>query len=128
MEEARLIPSCRVLIVDESPESREVLRTLLEREGAQALEAVRPEQAVAVHDEDRPDLILLDLDSDNSRDGLAARSLGDSAGRTDTPIVGLGAVKQQSAWTSGGEFVTKPYHYAPLIRRIEAMLASRRAA
>ncbi len=128
MEEARLIPSSRVLIVDESAESREVLRALVERCGSEALEAARLDEAVSLSEQGHPDLIVLDLDSDRSEDRSASRDLGACADRTDTPIVLLGALKQQSAWTSGGEFVTKPYHYGPLLRRIEALLASRRAA
>ncbi len=56
----------RVLIVDESAESREVLRTLLERHGATTIEADRPEQAVQLADSFRPDLIVLDAESDRS--------------------------------------------------------------
>ncbi|WP_197531179.1 response regulator [Posidoniimonas corsicana] len=118
----------RVLIVDESAESREVLRTALERVGSQTLEAERPDGAQPLCAQSKPDLIVCDVDSDRSRDREAARRLAAEANRTDTPIVLLGALKQQSAWTSGGEFVAKPYHYGPLIRRIEALLASRRAA
>jgi len=73
-------------------------------------------------------IIVLDIDSDRTADHVASRRLGASAVRTATPIVLLGALKQRTGWTSGGEFVSKPYHYAPLIRRIEALLASRRAA
>lgn len=128
MEEARLHPTCRVLIVDHSPESREVLRTALEREGAQALEAAHPSEAALLSRRTRPDLIVLDLDSDPSEGQQAARELSERADLRDTPIVVLGAVNQESTWTSGGEFVPKPYHYGPLLRRIESMLASRRAA
>lgn len=128
MEEDRLSPARRVLIVDDSSESREVLRAMLERAGAEAVEAARPDEAVALSQQCSPDLILLDIDSDRSADHAASRDLGASAVRTATPIVVLGALKQQTGWTSGGEFVSKPYHYAPLIRRIEALLASRRAA
>ncbi|MCA9239554.1 MAG: response regulator [Planctomycetales bacterium] len=123
-----MTPARRVLIVDESPESREVLRTLVERQGAEAIEAARPELVTQLAEAGKPDLILLDLDSDHTENCAASRDLGARASRTDTPIVLFGAVRQQSAWTSGGEFVTKPYHYGPLIRRIESMLASRRAA
>lgn len=121
-------PPCRVLIVDESAESREVLRTLLERTGSQTLEADRPDLAVRLSGDSRPDLIVCDMDSDRSADHQASQRLVAAADRMDAPIVFLGALKHQTAWTSGGEFVAKPYHYGPLIRKIEAMLANRRAA
>ncbi|TWT67735.1 response regulator PleD [Posidoniimonas polymericola] len=119
---------CRILIVDESPESREVLRALLERGGSETLEADRPDQALRLSSASQPDLIVCDVDSDRTTDHQASRLLVAAAVRMDAPIVFLGALKQQSAWTSGGEFVAKPYHYGPLIRRIESLLANRRAA
>ena len=65
-ETRRVNLSPRVLIVDRSRESREVLRTLLERRGATTIEADRPEQAVQLADSLRPDLIVLDAESDHS--------------------------------------------------------------
>jgi hypothetical protein len=44
----------------------------------------------------------------------------DQASRSDTSLVLLGTARQKSS--SKGEFVAKPYHYAPLIRKIESLL------
>jgi CheY-like chemotaxis protein len=117
----------RVLIVDESPESRDVLRTLLERHGATTIEAPRPEQALALADQFRPHLILLDAESDHSASGAATNDLCVAATRLDTPIVILGTVRgscgaERTPPTS--QFVSKPYHYGQLIRKIESLLAA----
>jgi len=116
------------LIVDRTPETRAVLRALVERAGAEAVEANRPEQAIALAKRQTPDLIVLDTDSDRSADHASTRDLGATAGLTNTPIVVLGALERENPCAKAGQVVAKPYHYAPLVRRIEALLAARRAA
>ncbi|MGI9457025.1 MAG: response regulator [Aeoliella sp.] len=117
-----------VLIVDQSAESREVLRALLERSGRMAIEASRPDEAAEVTERERPQLIVVDADSDRSAGGEATLRLHRAARRTDTPIVVLGQVGRVKTPLAPGEWVAKPYHYGDLLRRIEDVLEQRRAA
>jgi DNA-binding response OmpR family regulator len=112
------------LIVDESAESREVLRTLLELHGATTFEASRAELAVELTDRVHPHLIVMDAESDRSSTGLAITNLREAASRTDTPIVILGSVRRSHELDSTSQFMAKPYHYGPLIRKIESLLAA----
>ena len=114
----------RVLIVDRSAESREVLRTILELRGAATLEADRPEEACQLAKEFRPDLIVLDADSDHSASRDATNDLRETAGRTDTPIVILGTLQRPNGDLPAGQILAKPYHYGTLIRRIDDLLAA----
>ena len=114
----------RVLIVDESADSRDVLRMMLERCGVTTLEARRPEQAVLLADQFRPDLIVLDAESDHSAAGVATDDLRKVASRTETPIVILGTVRRTADTPAAGQFIAKPYHYGQLIRKIEDLLAA----
>jgi CheY-like chemotaxis protein len=114
----------QVLIVDQSADSREVLRALLERHGATTIEARRPEQAARLTNLHRPDLIVFDVESDHSADGQAGENLGAVADRTDTPIVILGTVRRALECFPSGQFIAKPYHYGSLIRKIEELLAA----
>lgn len=50
-----------ILIADDRPSSRELLRTVLERTGYEVIEAEDGEEAVSRARSRRPDLILLDL-------------------------------------------------------------------
>src|SRR5438105_3104771 len=100
----------RVLIVDASRDSREVLRMLLELRGATTFEANGPQQALSLADNLRPDLILLDADSDQSVTGDPTNELREAASRSNTPIVILGKLKHLPCQLQSGQIVTKPYH------------------
>jgi len=119
-----LTTSPQILIVDASSESREVLSALLARHGISTIEARRPEQAIELTDRHQPDLILFDADSERCPQGNAASRLYDAADCSDTPMVILGTVPRPEQQYPPGQFVSKPYHYGPLIRRIEALLAT----
>ncbi len=118
----------RVLIVDQSSESREVLAALLARSGTTAIEASRASEALTLTEQLHPELIVLDADSDPSTDLQATRELTAAARRTNTPIVLLGKIAGSHLALDPYELLAKPYHYGNLIRRIEDVLEQRRAA
>ncbi|MCC7473949.1 MAG: hypothetical protein IT425_01015 [Pirellulales bacterium] len=111
-----------VLIVDPSSESREVLRVLLERRGATTLEAARPEEAIRLVRKCRPDVIVYDAESDQSPNGQPTNDLRQIAAGSDTPIVILGKIGPAQGIFSKSQVVAKPYHYGPLIRKINGLL------
>ena len=115
----------RVLIVDASRESRDILRTLLTRQGTETLETSEVHAAGLIADRERPDLIVCDADGDPSPANAATQQLARQASRSDIPIVVLGTVRRDFKPLLAGDLVTKPYHYAPLIRRIERLLGTR---
>jgi chemosensory pili system protein ChpA (sensor histidine kinase/response regulator) len=112
---------CQVLIVDPADETRDVLQTALERHGLKTLTASQSKQGLAMAQEHRPELIVLDLEIDgDSADETAARFAEQS--QTDqTSLVLLGSVRRRQH-APQGEYVAKPYHYAPLVRKIEEIL------
>ena len=114
----------RILIIDESSESREVLAALAARCGATTIEARRPDQAAQLADLHQVDLIVFDADGDRSTRGTAIAELAAFAGRKGTPIIILGTVRIPPDRPLGGQFVSKPYHYGPLVHRIEELLAA----
>jgi len=120
------LPSAaRILIVDSSAEARDILSALLRRQGAETIEAAGMSRAMALLEQESPDLIVFDAESMPSSSEQETHDLGCSASRSDTPIVVLGTAKRQLGPLSTGQFVTKPYHYGPLIRRIENLLGER---
>lgn len=114
----------RVLIVDESAESQEVFRELLDRRGLTAVPARRAEQAAELARQHRPDLIVYDAESDRSDSFESTRQLVEAASNSHTPVIVLGSVRRYGPLLRNGQFVPKPYHYGQLIRRIDELLAA----
>lgn len=114
-----------VLVVDHSDETREVLRTVLKRRGLNILEARAAQQGLDMAREHQPDLIVLDLEAETTQDADEPLEFDRPDGR-QRPVILLGTARRQAARLPGAEFVSKPYHYGPLIRRIEELLESAR--
>ncbi|MGA2619152.1 MAG: response regulator [Thermoguttaceae bacterium] len=110
-----------VLIVDSSEESREVLQTALERRGMRIFSTGRVQQGIELARRHHPDLIVLDLELDESGGEDFSLPLAAQSGAQGATLVLLGTVHRQQTLPAG-EFVAKPYHYGPLIRRIEELL------
>lgn len=123
----------RVLIVDRSAETHEVLQTALARRGMRTYSARRARRGLVLAERVKPDLIVLDLELDQ-RDPEAICAPFEAQSRENaTPLVILGSARRSGGDAALGEFVRKPYDYAPLIRKIEELLVrpegkTRRAA
>ena len=115
-----------VLIVDASRESREILRTMLHnRLETEILETSELQTARHIAQQQKLDLIVCDADGDRSPASEATRDLALEASRSNIPIVVLGTVGRKLCPLVGGGVVSKPYHYGPLIRKIESLLEPR---
>jgi len=132
MEGVTLNGQCSVLIVDRSEENREVLQTALQRRGVRTLAAGRTQAGLELARRYHPDLIVLDLD-DTPGSLPVGQEFSPAPGSAETTAPGqqyrpylvlLGNLRGQHDLLPDGEFVPKPYHYGPLIRKIEELLAS----
>ncbi len=115
-----------VLIVDRSEETREVLQTALQRRGLRTFAAGDAGPGLELAKQHHPDLIVLDLEIDDSNPEDVSAGFAEQSRADDASLVMLGTVRRGEAAASGGEFVPKPYHYGPLIRRIEELLGTSR--
>ncbi len=116
------VPAHRVLIVDRSPESREVLRTVLERRGIEILEAAGARQGVALVQRHRPEVIVLDLEADAADDELVQDQFDAASREHHACLVVLGRARRYEQALPKDRIVPKPYHYGPLVRTIEQLL------
>ena len=113
----------RILIADDEPQIREVVRILLEGEGFEVIEAADGMQAVAKAD-DTIDLFILDVMMPGM-DGVAACMRIREVSRA--PILFLTAKSQDQDKTLGfsagcDDYLSKPFSYAELTARVKAML------
>jgi DNA-binding response OmpR family regulator len=111
-----------VLIVDRSEETREVLKTALERRGMRIYAASRARRGLELARRHHPDVIVLDLDAGDSAPEELWAPFAEPSGGHAARLIVLGGMCHRRRSPAGGEFVSKPYHYAPLVRRIEELL------
>jgi CheY-like chemotaxis protein len=114
-----------VLIVDPQEETREVLRSYLEQRGVTTFAARRTDEGLALARQHQPDVIVLDMESEPSGPTPLDHCLVQESQAHDTPLLFLGSAHLRAHLPSG-KFVSKPYHYAPLIRKIESLLEETR--
>jgi len=111
-----------VLIVDRSEETREVLKTALERRGVRTFAAREARRGLELARQHHPDLIVLDLEVEQSPPTEVCGPFAEQSEADRTPLVVLGSCRRSLFGQLRGEFVAKPYHFGPLIRRIEELL------
>jgi len=82
----------KILLVEDEPDTRELVRLTLELYGYDVIEACEAEDGIAKAYESRPALILMDLSLAGKFDGLeATKRLRSDPGFDATPIVALTA-------------------------------------
>ena len=113
-----------VLIVDGSDDSREVLRTALERRGMEIFEASRAERGLELARRHHPRVIVLDLEVETDEcDQICGQFAEQSDGKTTSLVVLANAqIPVTGDADRDREFVAKPYHYGPLVRKILELL------
>ena len=120
----------RILIVDQNSGNRLILKSQLKIFGYQFMEATSAGQAVEYFGEQRPDLVLMELDLPD-RDGYQlARQLRDEFPDDYVPILFVTAVNDEaaiarSANAGADDFLTKPLTPVVLDARIRSALQRR---
>ena len=118
------MPEGRILVVDDDPDIRGLVRELLDRRGFAVTEAKDGQEALRVFFDQRPDLVVLDV----GMPGLDGwKTLERIRELSDVPVVMLTAKATELEKTRGlrggaDDYVTKPFGRQELIARIEALL------
>ena len=116
-----------ILVVDDFDDTRLLLRTWLEKRGFRVVEAEDGIRAVATAQEERPDLIIMDVEMPEM-DGLAAtrkiRSIPELDGIPVVAVSAYGAEQFRSEALEAGclEYVSTPFEPADLERLIRSLL------
>ncbi|MGH8443712.1 MAG: response regulator [Solimonas sp.] len=117
----------RILVVDDEKPIRKLLRTTLEAQDYEVLEAGDARNAMAALREQAPDLVILDLGLPD-RDGLEV--LREIRASSDLPILILSsrdfeAAKVQALDGGADDYIAKPFGTDELMARIRAALRHR---
>ncbi len=114
----------RILVVDDNPEIREIIRVLLSGEGYRVLEAGNGPAALEALERDAFDLISLDI----MMPGMNGyETCGRIREKSNAPILFLSARTTDSdkllGFSSGGDdYLAKPFSYSELLGRAKALL------
>lgn len=108
-----------VLVVDDAPDIRELLRLMLELRGCQVVEAEDGQRAVELAPEVRPALVLMDLSMPVLDGYEATRRIHDQPQLREVPVIAVSAFcdahKRQQALAAGCvECVGKPVDFGLL--------------
>jgi two-component system KDP operon response regulator KdpE len=116
--------SARILVVDDDPQIRRVLRTALVAQGYEAIDARNGEEAIERLAEEKPDLIILDMNMPRMNGLETCRVVRSTS---DVPIIMLTvrdaeSDKIQALDAGADDYVTKPFSSPELLARIRAAL------
>jgi DNA-binding response OmpR family regulator len=114
----------RILVVDDDPDIRGLVREVLDRRGFSVLEAGDGQEALRAFFDERPDLVVLDVQMP-VLDGW--KTLERIRELSDVPVVMLTARATELEKTRGlragaDDYVTKPFGRQELLARVEALL------
>ena len=128
---ARSTPEARLLVVDDEPNIRELLSASLRYAGFEVVTAADGQQALALAESFKPDLLVLDVMMPGL-DGFGVVRRLRQSGR-HTPVLFLTArdapEDKVSGLTLGGDdYVTKPFSLDEVLARIRAVLRRTAAA
>ncbi|HVP14427.1 MAG TPA: response regulator [Terriglobales bacterium] len=121
------MPESRILIAEDEPHLREILRMQLERAGFDVIEACDGEDALMLAEQTRPDVILLDVMMPGIDGYEALRRLRASYATRYIPIIMLTAKKEKEDILTGfrggaNDYLTKPYNGEELLLRVNNQL------
>jgi two-component system, OmpR family, KDP operon response regulator KdpE len=116
--------SATILVVDDEPQIRRVMRTTLASNGYTVLEARSGEEALEIMQKERPELVLLDVNMPGMGGLAACREIRD---RSDAAIIVLTVRNTEKdkvmALDAGADdYVVKPFGMEELLARIRAAL------
>ena len=124
--------SARILIVEDHPTMREAMRLVLEGEGFDIDEASDGKQALAAVQDERPDLVLLDMGIPevSGPDVLAAVKNDPATSEVRVIVVtATGEEGRAAAMASGADhYFTKPFSPIALLHAVEEVLGPEDAA
>jgi len=121
----RLTPEARLLVVDDEPNIRELLSASLRFAGFEVATAADGQQALAVAEQFRPDLLVLDVMMPGLDGFETCRRLrGDGVWLPVLMLTARDAVEDRVRGLDGGadDYLTKPFSLAELVARLRALV------
>jgi len=122
-----------ILVVDDSPTGRSLVRSALERAGFEVREAVDADEALALLDSEIPDLVITDVMMPKVDGYELVRRIRKNPALSGLPVIVLTAKGELADKVAGFEagaddYLVKPVELEELLLRVRALLARRGTA
>ena len=121
--------SNRILVVEDQEDNRTILRDLLGAAGYELIEAIDGAEGVKLAQQEKPDLILMDIQLPGMDGYEATRRIKSDAALRTTPIIAVTSyalsgdeAKARAAGCDG--YVTKPFSPRELLAKVREYLPS----
>src|SRR5206468_13114795 len=120
----------KILVADDSPNIREILKISLEGDGYTVVLAEDGEMALAVVAQEKPDLLIMDVMMPKVNGFQVCRRVKTDRATHDVPVIMLSAksAQQDVYWgkdCGADEYMTKPFSTMELVKTIERLLRLR---
>lgn len=120
----------QILVADDDDANRQVLQTILEKQGYKVIAVSNGQEAVDLFASERPDLVLMDINMPVMDGYQATKRIKEMSGDDFVPVIFLTAITDDEGLvkcveSGGDDFLTKPYSNVLLSARIDAFLRIR---
>lgn len=117
----------KILVAEDNPANRELIREILEAHGYQVVEALDGEEALRKVEETQPNLVLLDIQMPKLDGYSVLYRLRENPRYAHLPVIALTAFAMRGDWEKGlaagfSAYITKPVTASLLTREIEQFL------
>lgn len=114
----------RILVMDDDQDLLRIVRRTLELEGYDAVAASSGKSALALFEEQKPDLVILDIMMPDMDGYQVLKRIRENS---SVPVIMLTAVREadsvgKSLGLGDDDYIRKPYHTHELIARVKARL------
>ena len=115
----------KVLIIDDEPDIREIVRIYLSDEGYDVIEAANGHDGILKAQELKPDLIVLDIMMPGINGFEVAKHLKDDPNTQDIPIIILSVLAHDSQYRQGiMDYISKPFRQEELVNTIHKIFSN----
>ena len=115
----------KVLIIDDEPDIREIVRIYLSDEGYDVIETDNGHDGILKAQELKPDLIVLDIMMPGINGFEVAKHLKDDPNTQDIPIIILSVLAHDSQYRQGiMDYISKPFRQEELVNTIHKIFSN----
>lgn len=121
----------KILVIDDDPDFVEATRLVLEKAGHKVISASSGNAGIKRVNEDKPDLVILDVIMDTVLEGLSvSQQIHEAAELRDTPILMVTSIASSEyasmfptdEYVHVSAFLSKPVPAAELLRQVDRAL------